>query len=193
MTRVRNFGSLAITLDAQTTDPLLPRDLLRAELALAVSALDYFVHEISRMGMLEIYVGVRPVTSNFQNFRVNMSSVSDAIAAPSDYNWLEREVINQHRRDSFQSYDNIADAIRLFYGKSPWPEVSDIVSLETRDIKETLNLIVDRRNKIVHEADMEHPSYLDKRYTIDYQMVEDSVTFIERITEAIYETVILNP
>ncbi len=64
--------------------------------------------------------------------------------------------------------------------------------MDTQEIKERLNLIVDRRNKVVHEADMERPSYLDKRYPIDYQMVEDSVAFIERITEAIYETVALN-
>ena len=192
MSRVHNFGSLAITLDARTTDPLILCDLLRAELALAVSALDYFVHEIARMGMLEVHSGSRQSTTHFQRFQITIANVADAVADPNNNNWLEREIITQHSRISFQSYGSIADAVRIFYGKSPWPEVSEHVGLDTQEIKERLNLIVDRRNKIVHEADMERPSYLDKRYPIDHQMLEYSVAFIERITEAIYETVALN-
>ena len=191
--RARNLGSLAITLNAQTTDALDLSDMLRAEIALAVSALDYFVHEIARLGMLEIHEGGRQSTTHYQRFQISMSSVVDAISDPDDYSWLEREIITQHSRASFQNYDNIADAIRLFYGKSPWPEVSDRIGLEVQEVKETLNLIVDRRNKIVHEADMMRPSYLGARYAIDWQTVEDSITFIERITDAVYETVALSP
>ena len=142
--------------------------------------------------MLAIYAGNRPSTNHFQQFRISIASVSDAVADPTNDSWLELEIITQHSRNSFQSYDNIADAARLFYGKSPWPEVSDLISMDIQDIKETLNLIVDRRNKIVHEADMTRPSYLGTRYPIDHQTVEDSVAFIERIAEAIYETVVLN-
>ncbi len=167
--------------------------MLRAELALAVSALDYFVHEIVRLGMLEIHAGSRPVASHFQRFKVDISSVSDAVADPNNNNWLEREIITQHSRISFQSYDSIRKGVRIFYGKSPWPEVSNHLGLDPQQIKERLNLIVDRRNKIVHESDMIRPSYLGIRYPVSHQMVEDSVAFIEGITEAIYETVALNP
>ncbi len=192
ISRARNLGSLTITLDAQTTDALELSDLLRAELALTVSALDYFVHEIVRLGMLEVHNGSRQSTTHFQRFQISMANVADAIADPENNNWLEHEIITQHSRSAFQSYDNIADAARLFYGKSPWPEVSDRIGLETQEVKETLNLIVDRRNKIVHEADMMCPSYLGTRYAIDHQTVEDSAIFIQRIVEAIYETVSLN-
>ena len=186
----RNLGLLARDLGGQTTGAPGLSDMLRSELVLAVSALDYFIHEIVRLGMLEIYNGNRQSTDQFQRFQISMANVSNAILDPSKHEWLEREIIDQHSRQSFQSYDNIANAVRLFYGRSPWPEVSARINMETQDIKDRLNLIVDRRNKIVHESDMRRPSYLNQRFPIEDQMVEDAVAFIERISEAIYEVVI---
>lgn len=48
-----------------------------------------------------------------------------------------------------------------------------------KDIKDRLDLIVDRRNKIAHEADID-PSYPDTRWPIDEQLVSDTVGFIEQ-------------
>lgn len=186
----RNLGLLARALGGQTPGAPGLSDMLRSELVLAVSALDYFIHEIVRLGMLEIYNGNRQSTDQFQRFQISMANVSNAILDPSKHEWLEREIIDQHSRQSFQSYDNIANAVRLFYGRSPWPEVSARINMETQDIKDRLNMIVDRRNKIVHESDMRRPSYLNQRFTIEDQMVEDAVAFIERISEAIYEIVV---
>lgn len=163
--------------------------MLRAELVLAVSALDYFIHEIVRLGMLEIYNKQRQPTPHFQRFQISLANVADIISAPSDDNWLEREIITQHSRSSFQNYGNIADAVRIFYSESLWTQVSSRMNMENRDIKERLNLIVDRRNKIVHESDMMRPSYLNQRFPVDDQMIEEAVNFIEQIVEAIYETV----
>ena len=50
--RVRNLGSIVDALASQTTGVLDLSDVLRAEIVLAVSALDQFVHEIVRLGML---------------------------------------------------------------------------------------------------------------------------------------------
>ena len=189
VTRVRNLSSLSRTLDVQTTEALELSDLLRAEIALAVSALDYFIHEVVRLGMLDTHRGLRQRTEQFRQFRVSIGSVSEAISDPNGENWLDREIITQHSRLSFQSYENIANAVRLIREGSPWPEVATRMGLEAADIKERLGLIVDRRNKIVHESDMMQPSYLGTRWFIDHPMVEDAVSFIEEVVEAIYATV----
>lgn len=47
-------------------------------------------------------------------------------------------------------------------------------------------LMVDRRNKIVHEADMDSTPY-DNRWPIDEALAEDVINFIEQITEAIHD------
>ena len=59
LSRVRNLGSIVATLESQTLHPLDLSDILRAELVLSVSALDHYVHEVVRMGMLEAYRGGR--------------------------------------------------------------------------------------------------------------------------------------
>ena len=60
--RVRNLGCIYRALEGQTTAAVDLSDLLRAELVLAVSALDQYIHELVRLGMLEINQGARQET-----------------------------------------------------------------------------------------------------------------------------------
>lgn len=186
--RVRNLGALAQTLNIQTTAALDFSDILRAELVLAVSALDHFVHEMVRLGMIDTYRGNRQRTPHFERFQVSISSVSQAFSAPANVDWLEQEIRSRHGHRSFQRYDNIADAIRLISDTNLWTEVAHTLGMNSQDIRTRLDLISNRRNQIAHEADMD-PSYPNRRWPIDAQMVDTSVDFIEQITEAMYAVV----
>lgn len=53
--RVRNLGAIYKTFRIQTTEVLDLSDILRAQLVMAVSAFDQYIHEIVRLGMLEAY------------------------------------------------------------------------------------------------------------------------------------------
>jgi hypothetical protein len=56
-----------------------------------------------------------------------------------------------------------------------------------QDIKQQLSLIVDRRNKIAHEADID-PSYLGgDRWPIDELLVNEAVDFLEQVVESIHK------
>lgn len=57
--RVRDLISIHNSVKAQSTPALDLSDILRAALVLAVSALDYYVHEVVTLGMLEIQRGQR--------------------------------------------------------------------------------------------------------------------------------------
>ncbi len=59
------------------------------------------------------------------------------------------------------------------------------MAMSDSDVRDTLNLIIDRRNKIAHEADMD-PSYPNSRWPISENDVEKSVNFIEKLCEAIH-------
>ena len=63
--------------------------------------------------------------------------------------------------------------------------------MNQQDMREALETIVTRRNQIVHSVDMD-PSYPSERWPIEAQMVEESVSFIERIAESIYSVVAQN-
>ena len=63
--RVRNLGAVERALSVQTTNALDLSDILRTEIVLVVSALDHYVHEITRLGMLDIYRGNRKPSTAF--------------------------------------------------------------------------------------------------------------------------------
>ena len=174
------------TLNAQTTAAIDPSDILRSELVMAVSALDHYIHEIVRLGMLEVYRGTRPETSAFLRFQISLESVRQAISAPTSDDWLGNEIRERHSWRSFQQADHIAEAIRLISDIRLWEQVSSYLRMPAQDVRQQLNLIADRRNKIVHEADM-NPTPYDTRWPIDEALVDDAINFIEQIVETIYD------
>ena len=183
--RVRNLGAIHKALNAQTTDVIDLSDLLRAELVMGVSALDHFVHELVRLGMLEVYRGNRAQTPAFLRFTVSLESVLQGIAAPGDQGWLENEIRTRHGWQSFQNADSIAEAVRLISEVRLWEEVANRLGMPPQDARRQLNLIVDRRNKIAHEADSD-PTFPGSRWPIDEALVDEAVDFIEQVVESIY-------
>jgi hypothetical protein len=236
LSRVRDLIALYNSIKAQATGALDLSDILRAALVLAVSALDYYVHEVVRLGMLEIHRGQRPEPtpssnasqSAFSRFQISLGSaredrrvaidiaswIESEIQQSYGYNyvqqshtipglitaisscilnrlnnasWLEDEIRERHGYLSFQQPDKIADAIRLISDKRLWDEVSTKIGRPTRDIKQQLSLIVERRNKIAHEADIDPSFNLGNRWSIDEILVNDAVDFIEQVVESIHQ------
>ena len=156
--RARDLRALFINLKARTGSALDLTDILRASIVSAVSAFDTFIHEITRIGMVEIYQNARPKTDAFGRFPISMQNVLLVIATPGDTTWLEAEIRSQHGWLSFQQPDKVADAIRLFCGKELWNEVGIRLAIDPKSAKNRLALIVARRNQIAHEADMDPTS-----------------------------------
>jgi RiboL-PSP-HEPN len=238
--RVRDLIALHNSVKAQAIGALDVSDMLRAALVLAVSALDYYVHEVVTLGMLEIHRGQRsePISSAnttqsaFSRFQVSLGGArQDRLTAidiaswlevelqqSQGYNflqqshtisalipiisnsildklnntsWLESEIRERLGYQSFQQADKIADAIRYISGKKLWEEVATKMSTPTKnitaqDIKQQLNSIVDRRNKIAHEADIDPTFNIGSRWNIDELLVGDAVDFIEILVESIH-------
>lgn len=186
--RVRHLGGINAALRSLTTGVVDTSDILRAQIVLALSALDHYIHEITVAGMIEILSGTRPSTDAFLKFRVSMDVVISS-GATNRIIVLEAEIRERHSYLSFQHPDKIADAIRLFSDVQLWRDVSAIMSMPAPDIKNTLRLIVDRRNKIAHEADID-PSYPGSRWPISDRDVNGAINFIESLCEAINTVVI---
>jgi len=187
MARVRDLIAVHNSLKAQASSVLDLSDMLRAALVLAVSALDYYIHEVVRIGMLEIHRGQRPEPPAFSRFQISLGNARAGINAGQNIDsWLEDEIRQRHSYKSFQQPEAIADAIRLISDKKLWEEVSTNMSRPAKDIKQQLNRIVDRRNKIAHEADID-PSYpIGDRWPIDELLVNEAVDFIEQVVESIH-------
>lgn len=236
ISRVRDLIALHNSVKAQATGALDVSDMLRAALVLAVSALDYYVHEVVTLGMLEIHRGQRSeptpsantTQSAFSRFKVSLGGArQERLAAIDIASWLETEIEQTHGYaflqqsytvaalipaisssvvnrlnnaswledeirerlgyQSFQQPKKIAEAIRYISDKNLWDEVANNISRRPEDIKQQLNSIVDRRNKIAHEADIDPTFNIGNRWNIDEVLVGNAVDFIEQIVESIHQ------
>ena len=147
ITRVQDLGGLQTALDNATTAALDLTDLLRAQIVMIVSALDLYIHEITRIGMLEVYNGIRPQTDAFLRFQVTLDSAMQGISNPRVSEWLDTEIRERHSHLSFQDPDKIADTVRRFSSCELWPSVAKQLNLDIQDVKTQLSAIVKRRNQ----------------------------------------------
>jgi len=187
ISRVKALGGLNQALGSIVTVAIDLSDILRAQHVLAVSALDYFVHEAARTGMLEIFDGKRAPTPAYSRFRISLDSLgSGAVVSRSN---LENEIRTQHSFLSFQHPDRIADALRLIVEFKLWDTVAATLGTDPQVLKDTLKLVVDRRNKIAHEADID-PTYPKARWPISAADVDGTINFLNETVEAIHDVIL---
>jgi hypothetical protein len=182
--RVRDMHALHASMTQMLTSAVDLSDMLRAEVVLAVSAFDFFVHELTRLGMLECHCNSRPRTDAFKRFQLPMES---AIGLTDQV--LDAEIRTKHGYQSFQHPDKVAEAVRLFSTVELWNAVAAEFGVPAKKLKADLTLVVDRRNKIAHEADLD-PSYPEQRWPIDRAQVEYSCDLLERLARAIFKVTV---
>jgi hypothetical protein len=182
----QELGRLGAAVSQLTTSAVDVSDIFRAQIVLGVSALDHFVHELTRVGMIETSTGGRPKTDAFSRFQVPLSAVELALSGQSHDGWLGDAIRERHSWLSFQYPDKIADAVRLFSPVQLWDAVGRELALPSERVKLRLRLIVDRRNKIAHEADID-PTNPGFRWPIDRTMSDESLVFVSQVGGAIFK------
>lgn len=140
-------------------------EILRAEWAARVSALDLYIHELVAQRMVAIFEGRVPVCKGFSAFTIpteTMERVRTAVSASHASAAFDLTVRDQLSRRTFQYPDDIASGIRLCSGGALWNDVAVYLGAtpQTKDedakrVKNELSQIVGRRNKIVHEGDLQ--------------------------------------
>jgi hypothetical protein len=184
--RARSLHALHQAFSKQVTPAIDLSDLLRATVVLGVSCFDHYVHELTRLGMLECWAGVRKKTDAFNRFPLPIS-IAGGLANPSTAKQvIESEIRSKHSYLSFLHPDKVANAVRLFSDVKLWDEVSKELETTSKEAKTSLDLIIDRRNKIAHEADID-PSYPGQRWPIDGALVVGTFDKLEAIARAIFK------
>ncbi len=154
---------------AKVTSVLRPDELLRAEWVARVSALDLYVHELVAQRMLDIFEGRLTPSRAYLKFVVSVEVVDrirtagNTVVASAAF---DLEVRRQLAQLTYQDPDRIADGVRLFSDLELWNEVALKLGAtqktkveRAKTLKKELSLIVQRRNKIAHEGDLQpaHP------------------------------------
>ena len=181
--RALSLISIEKVLSDQVTSAIDTSDILRASYVLAVSALDTYVHETVLTGMMQIYDGLRPIAPGYERSRIELGIFSGLTSINSAQDSVHNSIREQHSYLSYQNPEKIADAIRCVTDKKLWIEVSAQLNKDPQAIKGQLSAIVDRRNKIAHEADID-PTF-GTLWPIYFCDVEKSISFINSIVDEI--------
>lgn len=162
-------------------------DLLRSEHVLIVSAFDCYIHDVVLSGMTEMFNESKKECKDFTDFCIPMSTVKLLLATQDSsireeiYNASVKRILS---KDSYQSPKSVEFALGLINLRKVWKNIGDYIGKPTEEIKRKLGLIIQRRNKIAHEADIDNFVSMEKT-SIDRSDVYDVFSFLGRIVNAI--------
>lgn len=181
-------------LSSATTKALHSDEILRAEWVARVAALDLFVHELVAQRLVEVFEGRRAATDSYKKFMLPNETVGRIRAAPTSDDAraaFDFEVRRQLGLITYQNAVSIADGIRMVSPVELWSGVAAYLGAAPTDVnrrakalRRQLSMIVERRNKIAHEGDMQ-PAAPHQPWPIsqaDLQTVRD---FIFQVVAAI--------
>ena len=162
-------------------------DILRSQIVYAVSAFDKFMHDIVRIGMIDIFCNRRPSTPKYNMYSFSLeryAQISTATVPPKEY-WFSLDIFQKHKQLSFQDPIKVADALSHIWNEDhKWQQISAHLGITEEAAKTRLRMIIDRRNTIVHEADIDPFSGI--RYLLTRKDVVDTIDFISDLANAIY-------
>jgi hypothetical protein len=156
-------------------------ELLRAQYVMIVSALDYYIHNRVREGLLNIFYDDSKDTPGINIPLRTMKILLHETNRDVQKRILDAEVKNILSKDTYQSSRNIEGALGLIEIKKIWSKIAKNANYSTDDITKRLNLIVMRRNKIAHESDIN--SITGDKELIDKKTVSETIDFIQMLID----------
>lgn len=188
---VRELDAIYDFLENHTTDAFDFSNILRSEIVLLVSALDCYIHDLVRICMVEIYLkGEGTETSAFKNFPISMECVMNIANSNTDElraNFLHNEIRRLNGYKAFQEPEKISHALSCIGLRKVWEEVGKKLNCSATDVKERLQLIIEQRNRIVHEADFDPtPGTFGGKRRIDQVSTKETVNFVEKLCEELF-------
>jgi hypothetical protein len=187
----KQLGIIYLAFVDKLTPAISLDELLRAEIVLAVSALDCYIHDIVRMGMLAAFKAGTGEPNAYLRFGVSLEFVKKLLSANTEDEKLiffEHEIRQLHGFRTFQTADNISQALSFIGIKKIWEKVSAIIGITSADVRTKLDLIIGRRNCIAHESDIDPTLGIGSKYSIDYPLIEKILEFLEIVVGAIHTT-----
>lgn len=187
---MKQLGAVYLALVDKVARVISLDELLRAELVLAVGALDCYVHDLVRIGMAGFFKAGRGESNAYQNFSVSLDFVKKLLLVSSGTEKLslfEQEIRRLHGYKTFQTADNISQALSFIGIKAIWDKVGAILAMNSSDVRTQLDLVVDRRNGIVHESDVDPSLGIGNKYLIDFPLVDRAVGFLNSVAHAIHQ------
>lgn len=168
--------------------------ILRSQVVLAEGLLDFYLHEVSKYCMFQMFCGNWDKTEKYASFMVPMSKVEEAMAVSSTSEWFFEYLNNRFSRDVFLSVESMREQLNLIgvgFVKAmvkAFPRVNEQESNKTG--AKIVEELFKRRNEIAHQNDRSHATA--EQTDISRGFVEMYIGNIECIVEGIYAVMVEN-
>ncbi len=163
----------------------------RSQVVFLESALDFYIHEVSKYGMLNIFSGNWGKTEKYNNYQVPLKYVEEGFKHPESKNWLLQYLNERFSTEvylSSESMKNQLNLLGLFFEtvmEKAFPKPSTPVATY-REGKKVVKELFERRNQIAHQTDRKHndavPNTISKEYVeqcfADVKAIADSIQAI---------------
>jgi len=162
-------------------------EILRTQVVMIVSAFDAFIHDITQIGIIEVYKGIRPQSHQCTKYPIGLNiltQIDQITDNTAKIGILETHIRNNNSKDSYQAPKSVEYALSLINITNLWTQLSSGMSMSANDIKNQLSLIVDRRNKIAHESDYNPTT--GTKHPINKTMVTDVINYFDKLVSTIY-------
>ncbi len=171
--------------DISVLDECVAEELLRAQIVALDSAFDFYLHEVIKLGIVEMYHGTWIVSSTekYKNLSFRMKFLEKAVAEQKGSNWLKKWIDDEYAKGVYMSYSAFKDVCNLV-GIKP-KDISNVFyrrgcKQKTMDqLQNVIDKLFRHRNRIAHQSDRKSGNAV--RQTISREAVEEYIHNIGRI------------
>ena len=163
----------------------------RSQIVLAEGLLDFYLHEVSKYCMFQMFCGNWDKSEKYARFLVPMSKVEEALLASSSGEWFFEYLNQRFSRDVFLSVESMREQLNLIgIGFVPvmvkaFPQSKEELSKKTGE--NVVQRLFQRRNEIAHQNDRNHATA--EQNDITKEFVETYIKNIECIVAGIDEII----
>lgn len=160
----------------------------RAQIVFVAGALDFYMHELTKYGLCEIYENKWDKTEKYNNIELPLSVLEKALRAGEEADWFIEYINSYYQTVTMISYESIKDQLNLL--GIEYKEVADTAFYQLGSTEKTidklkrrLNELFYRRNIIAHQTDRLHSNAEIKDISKD--IVEEFIIDVEKIVVSI--------
>ena len=165
------------------------QELLRSQILLMESALDLYMHEVSKFGISKIFNKHPhwPETTMFRDYKVSLGTLKEVYDGKKDSRSMANMIANMLQYSSYMKFDSIIQQlIMIGVIKSDDQVPSDIEAF-----RPTITELNDRRNIIAHASDRDFKKdFLGRKQKIEHSEVQHFYTELEKF-EGVIQTYIV--
>ena len=165
-------------------------NIWRAQIIFLASGFDFYMHELTKYGLCEIYDENWERTDKYENLQVNMNVIEVALKSGEDIDWFLEYINGYYRAITMVSYESVREQLNLLGINSALVAEGAFYQRGGNEntkvkLKRRLNELFSRRNIIAHQSDRAHTDA--QVNIITKEIVQNFVWDIEKIVKSIDE------